>query len=107
MQTSTDTTPSPVMPTPLGMVEPHAGLLRVPSGGQLLHKMMTVENLLASISGFYLHFNRVDAYKDFPGADPNDGRQLPADEPGNAGTTFARAPTFSLADYYNQSRART
>ena len=107
MPNATDTTPSPAMPAPLGMVEPHAGLLRVPPDGQLLHKMMTVENLLASISRSYLHFNRVDAYKDFPGADPNDGRQLPADEPGNAGATFARAPTFSLADYYNQSRART
>lgn len=47
---------------PLGMVERHAGLLTVPADGQLLYKMMTVENLLRSISASYLHFNRVDAY---------------------------------------------
>ena len=30
---------------------------------------MTDENLLRSIDGAYLHFNRVDGYKDFPLAD--------------------------------------
>ena len=38
--------------------------------GQLLYKIMTIENLLRSIAGSYLHFNRVDAYNDL---DPNDG----------------------------------
>lgn len=99
---------TPQQPTgiaaPLGLIEPHAGLLTAPPEGQLLYKMMTVENLLRSVTDSYLHFNRVDAYQDF---DPNDGAQLPGDQPGNAQTTFARAPNFSAADYYNQSRVRT
>ena len=46
---------------PLGSVEPHAPMLSVPHEGQSLYKMMTVENLLHSIIGNYLNFNRVDA----------------------------------------------
>ncbi len=68
---------------------------------------MTVENLLRSILGGYLHFNRVDSYTDFPGADSHDGRQLPADEAGNAAARFLKAPDYSAADYYDQSRSRT
>lgn len=95
------------IPAPLGSVEPHAPLLNVPPDGQLLYKDMTVENLLRSIIGNYLHFNRVDSYADFPGADPKDGRQLPKDQQGNARTRFEKYPDISAADYYNQSRART
>lgn len=69
--------------------------------------MITVENLLRSITGNYLHFNRVDSYADFPGADSYDGRQLPADQPGNAGAHFLKAPDYSAADYYDRSRSRT
>ena len=94
-------------PTPLGSVEPHAPLLSVPSDGQLLYKIMSVENLLRSIVGNYLHFNRVDCYADFPGTDPYDGRQLPKDQQGNACVRFEKAPDFSAANYYDQSRART
>jgi len=69
---------------PLGIVEPHVPLLNVPHDGQLLYKVMTVENLLRSVSGNYLHFNRVDSYVDLSGSNPhadsNDGRQLPNDE---------------------------
>lgn len=90
-----------------GSIEPHAALLTVPPEGQLLYKVMTVENCLRSISGGYLHFNRVDSYADFPGADPHDGKQLPADLPGNAGAAFLKAPHFSAADYYDQARSRT
>jgi hypothetical protein len=88
---------------PLGYVEPHANLLNQPPDGQLLYKVMTVENLLTSIVGNYLHFNRVDRYKD----DLNDGQQLPKDQQVNDGVTFEKAPNFSAADYYDQSRART
>jgi hypothetical protein len=35
-----------------------------------VNRRVTVENLLCSIYGAYLHFNRVDGYRDFPGADP-------------------------------------
>jgi hypothetical protein len=100
-------TPRGGIPAPLGDVEPHAAMLIAPPDGQLLYKMMTVENLLRSISGRYLHFNRVDSYADFPGADAHDGQQLPRDQPGNAAAKFAKAPDFSAANYYDQSRART
>ncbi|MGH8615057.1 MAG: hypothetical protein ACREYF_24305 [Gammaproteobacteria bacterium] len=98
---------SPHVPVPLGDVEPHAGLLRLPLDEQALYKITTVENLLRSIVGKYLHFNRVDSYPDFPGVDLNDGQQLPGDQPGNASARFQKAPEFSAADYYDQSRART
>jgi hypothetical protein len=70
---------------PFGLIEPHAGLLIAPPEGQSLYKMMTVENLLRSIAGSYLHFNRVDAYQDL---DPSDGAQVPGDQSGNALATF-------------------
>lgn len=95
------------VPAPLGDVEPHAGLLHAPPDGQVLYKITTVENLLRSIVGNYLHFNRVDSYPDFPDVDLHDGQQLPGDQPGNASTRFQKAPEFSAADYYDQSRART
>lgn len=95
------------IPAPLGSVEPHALLLNVPPDGQLLYKVMTVENLLRSIVGNYFYFNRVDSYADRPGADPHDGRQLPKDQKGNANARFGRDPNFSAANYYDQSRART
>jgi hypothetical protein len=93
--------------TPLGSVEPHAPLLKVPSEEQLIYKIMSVENLLRSVIGNYLHFNRVDSYADFPRADPSDGQQLPKDRQGNAGAKFVKASDYSAADYYDQSRART
>jgi hypothetical protein len=68
---------------------------------------MTIENLLCSVEDSYLHFNRVDAYIDFPAADPHDGQQLPNDLESNSMARFGKAPWFSAADYYNQSRART
>ncbi len=95
------------IPAPLGGVEPHAGLLKVPPADQLLYKIMTAENLLQSIDNRYLHFNRVDHYVDFPGADPYDGAQLPGDVSGNEAARFAKVPVFSVANYYDQARART
>ena len=95
------------IPSPLGSVEPHAPVLNVPPDSQTLYKMMTVENLLHSIIGNYLYFNRVDSYIDFPGADPHDGQQLPKDQRGNTRARFEKAPNFSASDYYDQSRART
>lgn len=94
-------------PAPLGSIEPHAPLLRVPPDDQLLYKVMTVENLLRSVTDKYLHFNRVDSYSDFPNADENDGRQLPKDLPANTAARFQNASDFSAAHYYDQSRART
>jgi len=92
---------------PLGYVEPHAQLLSSPDDSELLYKVMSVENLISSIANSYLHFNRVDDYNDFPGADSNDGRQLPRDQQGNSLSTFETSPEFSAENYYDQSRART
>jgi hypothetical protein len=103
----TMTAPKPSNFVPLGSIEPHAALLNIPTGDQSLYKMMTIENLLRSIKGEYLHFNRVDSYADFPGVDPHDGEQLPQDRLGNARITFIKNSDFSSADYYDQSRART
>lgn len=72
---------------------------------------MTVENLIRSVGGNYLHFNRVDSYADLsvsnPLADINDGRQLSKDEAVNSRIRFEKAPDFTAADYYNKSRSRT
>ncbi len=68
---------------------------------------MTAKNLLRSIAGSYLYFNRADSYADFPTADQHDGEQVPNDREGNATARFEKAPDFSAADYYDQSRART
>jgi hypothetical protein len=95
------------IPAPLGSIEPHAPLLKIPPDGQLLYKIMSVKNLLRSIVGNYFHFNRVDSYIDFPSADSFDGQQLPKDLEGNSLVRFEKAPDFSTANYYNQSRART
>ena len=95
------------MLTPLGSIEPHAPLLKIPPEGTLLYKVTSIEHLLSSINNSYLHFNRVDSYVDFPGADQYDGSQLSDDISGNASAKFKKAPHFSAASYYDQSRART
>lgn len=82
-------------------------MLNIPGDDQLLYKVISVENLLQSIKDRYLHFNRVDSYSDFPGADHKDGEQLPADRNGNASSKFKSDPTFSVADYYDRARSRT
>jgi len=102
-----DTGPRQHVPAPSGHIEPHAPLLTIPSTGQLLYKIMSAENLLRSVFGRYLHFNRVDSYPDSPVTDPHDGHQLTKDQPVNASSHFRNAPNFTTADYYDQSRART
>lgn len=99
--------PHPAALAPLGLIEPHAPLLPRPPAGQLLYKVLSVENCIHSIEASYLHFNRVDCYKDFTGADQHDGEQLAADRHGNKAVTFAKAPAFSFADYCDRSRSRT
>ena len=94
-------------PAPLGYIEPHAGLLKQAPAGQLLYKVMSVENCIRSIEGGYLHFNRVDQYKDFETSDRHDGEQLPTDRPGNAAMKFAKAPDFSQEDQCDMARSRT
>lgn len=102
-----DKAPCLLPPELLGSIEPHAALLNVPPEGQLLYKAMSAENLVRSILGRYLHFNRVNAYSDFPGADPHDGEQLGNDRQSNSAMKFAKAPHFSIEKYYDQSRDRT
>lgn len=91
----------------LGHIEPHAALLRAPPGERRLYKVMKAEHAIASIAGGYLHFNRVDCYRDFPGADPYDGAQLPEDMAANQAAAFASQRVWTLADYYEQARTRT
>lgn len=92
---------------PIHPVEPHAYLLRAPGEEQLLYKIMSVENLLRSISNGYLHFNRVDRYSDFREADEHDSEQVPKDVNGNRSSRFRNAQSVSAANYYNNARART
>ncbi len=82
-------------------------MLTAPPKDQLLYKLVKIEHLLASLDSSYLHFNRVDRYADFPGADPNDGAQLLQDRLGNKSSRFVRSPSYSAADYYDQARSRT
>jgi hypothetical protein len=91
----------------LGVVEPRVPILNLPSKQQNLYKVIKPENLLKSMQGNYLHFNRVDSYRDFPGADSNDGRQLLKDQSSNTETKFEKDPNFTAAHYYDQSRQRT
>src|SRR5664279_439272 len=90
-----------------GSIEPHAAMLNAPEPGQLLYKIMRAEDLIRSMALGYLHFNRVDCYRDFHGADAHDGDQLPGDIAANAATKFEKAPDFSAADYYARSRSRS
>lgn len=92
---------------PLGQVEPHMPLLAQPNPGQRLYKITSVENLIRSIKGSYLHFNRVDSYKDFPLADADDGAELPLDQLRSRAVTLGKEPTKSLSDYYASARGRT
>jgi hypothetical protein len=92
---------------PLGSIEPHAGLLKAPVDSQTLYKVISVENFLRSVSDSYLYFNRVDSYSDISGGDPHDGEALPMDRRVNELAKFAKAPQYSIADYYVTSRART
>jgi hypothetical protein len=98
---------NPARPAAPGLIEPHTPLLRQPASGQALFKVLSVVNFIGSSERGYLHFNRVDAYKDFPTADRHDGEQLPGDRAGNASATFAAFPEFSAADYYDRCRTRT
>ena len=68
---------------PLGFIEPHALLLTQLAPDERVFKIMKAEHLTQSIKGGYLHFNRVDAYSDFPLADAHDGAELPLDQPAN------------------------
>jgi hypothetical protein len=94
-------------PAPIGQIEPCAPLLTLPPDGQRLYKMMKPENLRRSLAGGYLYFQRVDTYRDFPGADENDGAQPPGDRSANAAVTFAKDRSFSVEKYYDQARSRS
>ncbi|MBB5046097.1 hypothetical protein HNR60_000839 [Rhodopseudomonas rhenobacensis] len=82
-------------------------MLNAPEPSQLLYKIMRPEDLIRSMAFGYLHFNRVDCYRDFKDADLHDGEQLPGDVRGNTATKFEKAEHFSAADYYVRSRSRT
>jgi hypothetical protein len=68
---------------------------------------MQIGHFMQSVAGSYLHFQRVDRYRDFPTADAQDGDQPPNDRATNVGITFEKAPHYSVAQYYDNSRGRT
>lgn len=88
-------------------IEPHTKLLKQLPKEQPLYKIMSVENFIRSIKNDSLHFNRVDSYKNFPGADLNDGKQLKLDQKRNEQVKFEKNPSVSLKNYFDKSRART
>ncbi len=90
-----------------GNTEPHGPLLRQPATDAVLYKIMKVGDLIRSLELGYLHFQRVDRYKDFPTADARDGEQLPLDRAANVATTFEGTPDYNAANYYDSCRART
>jgi len=90
-----------------GQIEPHFLLLKQPSDSQKLYKIVSVENFIKSVADNYLHFQRVDSYKDFLGPDKFDGAQLPLDRKSNADSKFAKDPSFTAETYYDSSRSRT
>jgi hypothetical protein len=90
-----------------GNVEPHAPLLKRPANTHELVKIMRVGDFLRSVREHYLHFQRVDSYKDFATADSHDGAQPARDRTVNMGIAFEKATTYSVADYYDTCRART
>lgn len=86
-----------------GEIEPHAPLLDHPADDQLLLKIMSIDNFRRSLLGGYLYFNRVDCYDD----DPRDGDISPRDRAFGRQQSFAAAPDWSMADYYDQCRSRS
>ena len=71
------------------------------------HRILGVRQLLCSVARNYLHFQRVDSYKDFPRADAQDGEQPTRDRIVNEGIAFEKTPNYSVADYYDNCRARS
>lgn len=98
---------SPVINPPLGWIEPHKMLLEQPSPDQRLYKVMSVEDLIRSVAGSYLHFQRVDQYRDFPGADREDGAETASARSVSMQVGLQKTPNFSLSDYYHSARGRT
>jgi len=83
-------------------IEPHAPLLKQPESGQALYKIISGQYFLDMLKRNYLYFRRVDTYQD-----NTDGEQLLLDKASNEKATFAKDQSFSLAKYYDTSRART
>jgi len=89
--------------TPVGLVEPHARMLKAPALDQKLYKIMSLANFERSLTGQYLHFTRIDKFQ----GDPGDGAQPPKDRAANVIPKFEKAPDFSASDYYDKARTRT
>lgn len=98
---------SPVINPPLGWIEPHKMLLEQPGPDQRLYKVMSVENLLRSVAGSYFHFQRVDQYRDFPGADCEDGAETANARAISARVGFQKSSNYSLSEYYDCARRNT
>lgn len=88
---------------PLGTIEPHELLLDQPK--LLIYKFIKLDHLIRSVNDHYLHFSRVDCYKDFKDADINDGNQTSEDRTIHQKMKFIKGG--SLETYYDKSRSRS
>lgn len=95
--------PSKLDKLPLGTIESHELLLNQPK--ILIYKFIKFDYLIRSINDHYLHFNRVDSYKDFEGADINDGDQTSKDRAIHQNMNFIKGG--SLEAYYDKARSRS
>ena len=87
----------------LAYVEPHKPLMMQPQDKQKLYKIMTIEDFQKSMQKSYLHFQRVDTYKD----DGADGEQLILDRLVNKNVKFLNSESYNGETYYDACRART
>ena len=95
--------PSKLDKLPLGTIEPHERLLNQPT--ILIYKFIKYDHLIRSVNDHYLHFNRVDSYKDFKVADKNDGNQTPKDRAIHQKMNFVKGDL--LETYYDRARSRS
>ncbi len=90
---------------PLGSVEPHELLLEQPK--ILIYKFIKLDYFVQSVNNSYLHFNRINSYKDFDNADVDDGDQLPKDREIHSQAKFIKSPNYNLTNYYDAARSRS
>src|SRR5260370_6917894 len=88
---------------PLGWVEPHAQLLKQPENTQRLYKIVRAHHFLDMLQKNYLHFQRVDTYRD----DTFDGEQLPLDKERNQKLAFNKSPSSTPATFPNTTPLQT
>jgi hypothetical protein len=90
---------------PLGSVEPQELLLEQPK--ILIYKFIKLDYFIQSVNNSYLHFNRINSYKDFDNPDVDDGDQLPKDREIHSQANFIKSPSYNLENYYDDARSKS